>query len=248
MWFDESVVESIAGALPVWAAVLLVLVSYLGSIYVIVPTAVLVYLRRTDWRTATWPGVVLGGYGLFVAVKPLTGIQRPGERGVESPLAGESLPVVIDHLHEFAVGFDTGSFPSGHAIAVTVLWGLIVADLDIGTRRQRLAVGVVWIAAVCFSRVALATHYIGDIVGGVVLGLAFLGVALVLRQALNERPWRTVGPVEGTAVLGMAFALVAIPVGRPVDGALLLAGFGAILLAHRALERRNIDVRQRLSG
>ena len=247
MWFDESVVESVTGAMPVWAAVLLVFVSYLGSIYLIMPTAVYVYLRGSDTQTATWPGVILGAYGLFVALKPLSAVSRPAERGVESPLASESLPLVLDQLHRLAVEFDTASFPSGHAIAVTVIWGLIVADLDIGTRRQRLAVGVVWVAAVSFSRVALGTHYVGDVVGGVLIATAFLGAVFAIRQAL-EQPWRGLGPVEGLLALGAVPAALAIPFGRPVEGVVLLGTLAGVFVVHRTVALRGLDIRQALWG
>jgi len=242
MWFDESVVDSVAGGLPVWAAILLVLVSYLGSVYLLVPTAVYVYLRGSDSRTATWPAVLLGAYALFVALKPLSDVPRPAERGVESPLAGESLPVVLDTLHGSAVGFTTGSFPSGHAIAITVFWGLVVADLGVGTRRGRLAVAAVWVPAVLFSRLALGTHYVGDIVGGVVIATLFLAVAFALRRVLECTPWRGLGPVEGLVVLAAVPALAAVPLGRPVDGAILLGALAGTVFVHRWTSLRGIDL------
>lgn len=243
MWFDETVVEAVVDALPLWAAVLLVCLSYLGSIYLIMPMTVLAYLRGNSWRMATWPGTVLGAYALFVALKPLTDISRPSERGVESPLVDQSLPAGFDLLHQLAVEFDTASFPSGHAVAATVFIGLVVADVDIGTRRQRLAAGVVWLTLVLVSRVGLGVHYVGDIVGGVLFGLAFLGLVFLLRGRLRTRSWQGIGPADGTLLLAAVLAVTAILVGRPVDGGLLLTAIGAGLLTHRLFKPSEIELR-----
>lgn len=242
MWFDESLVQSVVDAVPVWLAVLLVVISYLGSIYLIAPVTVVTYLRGRCWRTATWPGIILGAYALFVALKPLSDISRPSERGVDSPLAEQSLPAGVDLLHQFAVDFDTASFPSGHAIAVTVFIGLVVADVDIGTFRQRLLLGVGWVGAVLFTRVGLGVHYIGDVVGGIIIGLAFLGVMVALRNRLHERSWRGFDAAEGAFIVAAALAVMAIIAGRQFDGAVLVGASVAGLFAHRRFHLRSLSL------
>lgn len=242
MWFDESVVQSVVDTVPVWLAVLLVVVSYLGSIYLIAPATVLTYLRGSSWRTATWPGIVIGAYALFVALKPLSDISRPSERGVDSPLAEQSLPAGFDLLHQLAVDFDTASFPSGHAIAVTVFIGLVVVDLDIGTFRQRLLLGGAWVGTVLFTRVGLGVHYIGDVVGGLIVGLVFLGVMLALRKRLHERSWRGFDAAEGVFIIAAVLAVAAIIAGRQFDGAVLVGISIAGLLAHRRFHPRSLSL------
>lgn len=228
MLFDAAVVESVVEATPLWAAYLLLVVSYLGSIYVIAPAVCLVYWRTRGWETATWLGTILAAYALFVASKPLTDVDRPD---VESPLADQSLAPGVDQLHEFAVAFDTASFPSGHAIAVTVFWGLIVADLDVGSVRQRIGAGIGMVAAVGLSRVVLGTHYVGDIVGGVIMGLALLGVVFVIRARFSR-------PVAVTLAIAAVLATVGILVGRPVDGMVLLAATGLAFVVDSRLDIR----------
>ena len=240
MWFDEGVVESVTGSLPVWMAILLLLISYLGSVYLIAPAAVVAYLRGSDWRTATWPGIIVGAYALFVALKPITDITRPSERGVDSPLADETMPAGIDLLHQYAVEFDTASFPSGHAIAATVFAALLVVDLDVGTFRQRLAAGSVYVGAVSVSRVGLGVHYVGDMVGGILIALVFLAVVFSLRQRLNARPWRTIDAPQGVMMLAMVPAAGAIVIGRPFDGTVLLVAAAGAICGHRVLQRDEI--------
>ncbi|QZA89137.1 phosphatase PAP2 family protein [Salinarchaeum sp. IM2453] len=179
MLFDAEVVEAVAGGTPTWLALIFLLFSYLGSIYVIGPAMVYVYFRGDDRLTATWPGIVLGGYGLFVILKALINISRPD---VASPLADVGLPPLVDQLHVLAVGFETGSFPSGHAIATVVFYGLLILDSDWKTQRLRLFLLFPLILLVGYSRVTLGVHFVGDIIGGFLIGALYLGGMVYLRQ------------------------------------------------------------------
>lgn len=73
------------------------------------------------------------------------------------------------------------SFPSGHAMSSTLVYGalLLVFLPAIGRRFRPYVVGaaVVLVTAIGFSRLALGVHYISDVVGGVVLGLAWLAAS-----------------------------------------------------------------------
>ncbi len=73
------------------------------------------------------------------------------------------------------------SFPSGHAMSSTFTYGaLVLVFLPVIGRRYRpvvIAGAVVLVVAICFSRLALGVHYISDVVGGVVLGLAWLAAS-----------------------------------------------------------------------
>ncbi len=70
------------------------------------------------------------------------------------------------------------SFPSGHAMGSTIVYGaLLLVLLPLVARRRRRAVVVataVVVLAIGVSRLALGVHYISDVVGGYVLGLAWL--------------------------------------------------------------------------
>lgn len=73
------------------------------------------------------------------------------------------------------------SFPSGHAMSSTFTYGaLILVFLPMIAKRYRpLVIGgaVLLVVAICFSRLALGVHFITDVVGGVVLGLAWLAAS-----------------------------------------------------------------------
>ncbi len=244
MLFDETVVESIAGSMPVWAAVLMVFISYLGSIYLILPSTIIVYFRKTSWQTGTWLGAILGGYGTFTAIKPFFEIPRPIAKNVSTPLAGLALPLGFEQLHRFAVELTTPSFPSGHATAMTVFLGLFVTDLDIGTFRRRLTLAIIWIGSVGFSRVALGTHYIGDILGGILIGIVFLWLVFKLRKKIAIEKWWVLDPGEGILLLAIMPALATIVGGRIIDGIVLLMGITITFIAHRSLDIRNLDFQE----
>lgn len=73
------------------------------------------------------------------------------------------------------------SFPSGHAMASTVVYGaLLLVVVPRLPRRARLAVVVATVAlvlAIGVSRLVLGVHFVTDVVGGHVAGLAWLVVA-----------------------------------------------------------------------
>lgn len=73
--------------------------------------------------------------------------------------------------------FDRHSFPSGHATRA----GALAVTLGAGMSRWGRAALVLWGALVGTSRVLLGIHFIGDIVGGFVLG------ALIGRLLGRER-------------------------------------------------------------
>lgn len=230
MLFNSGVVEAISSALPLWIAILMLFISYAGSIYIIAPGVLFGYLYGERERTATWLGIIIAAYALFVAIKPLTDITRPA---VDPPLSPEMLPVLLVPLYEAGVNLGTGSFPSGHVLATTVFWGLVVLDLKVSTFRRRLLAAVTMISLVAFSRIALTVHYIGDVIGGFLLGLGLLAAAVTIRRRARQ-------PANAVLVLAVPPAVAGIALGRPVDGAILLL---AVVAAYAANNRIDPDWR-----
>jgi undecaprenyl-diphosphatase len=103
----------------------------------------------------------LGALALDPVIKLLVGRIRPM---VPTPVA-------------MAPGY---SFPSGHTLNATVFYGvmLLVFLPIIPPRLRKLAIGLViaLVLAVGLSRVALGVHYPSDVVGGWLLGVAWLGI------------------------------------------------------------------------
>lgn len=82
------------------------------------------------------------------------------------------------------------SFPSGHAMSSTVVYGaLLLAFIPAVPRpKRRYVIGayVALVVAVAATRLALGVHFLTDVVGGVVLGLAWLAASVAA-----FRIWRT---------------------------------------------------------
>ncbi len=96
------------------------------------------------------------------------------------------------------------SFPSGHVVVATTVWGL----LALRSRLPKLTV-VLIVLAVMLSRLYLGMHYLGDVLGGVLIGLLLLRV--------YDRVWPTVAhwfaqrSFHFFLLLGLALALAVLP-------------------------------------
>jgi membrane-associated phospholipid phosphatase len=94
------------------------------------------------------------------------------------------------------------SFPSGHAQAAIVGYAvllLVFMPILHGVwRRLAVTLAVLMVLAIGFSRIALGVHYLSDVVGGYVLGAAWVAGMAALFNALRiERGRRPVDMREG---------------------------------------------------
>ena len=161
-----------SGSALAWEVVLLVLVGYL--------------LWRRLWRLALFTAVTGAGSSLLnTAVKLLVHRPRPM---VDQPL-----------VHEGGA-----SFPSGHAQAAVTGYGiLLLVFLSVLRglwKRAAIAVALLMVIGIGFSRVALAAHFVSDVIAGFVLGGAWLAATTALFSAWRvERGRPKVEPTQGLA-------------------------------------------------
>jgi undecaprenyl-diphosphatase len=83
-------------------------------------------------------------------------------------------------------------FPSGHVLSLAVFFGLLAYLLwRSGTARTWRWLGgagcIATVAAVAFSRLYLEAHWISDVAGGFLLGLAYLLLTIWVVEALGRR-------------------------------------------------------------
>jgi undecaprenyl-diphosphatase len=90
------------------------------------------------------------------------------------------------------VQLDTYSFPSGHAMISTAVYGAFayLAWSHLRTRRGHLLLSigvVVLVALIGFSRIYLGVHYLSDVLAGVAGGVFWLSVSILLQTIYGER-------------------------------------------------------------
>ena len=99
-------------------------------------------------------------------------------------------PAVADPL----VKLQTYSFPSGHAVAATVLYGFVAILLwsYIAPKVWRVVIGTAIVAVILgvgFSRVYLGAHYPTDVLAGLLEGVAWLSFVEMITN--GHRPVTT---------------------------------------------------------
>lgn len=96
------------------------------------------------------------------------------------------------HFEEPILTLTTYSFPSGHTMAATVLYGLLACYC---ARHARSWIGRVlpfvlaalMVGAIAFSRMYLGAHYLSDILAALVEGCGWLAVCISAAATLNRR-------------------------------------------------------------
>ncbi|MEU4241343.1 phosphatase PAP2 family protein [Actinoplanes sp. NPDC026619] len=173
---DQSIADRLNGLVAPrpWAVAALKGVSTAGGpswlTPLVVVVSVLLLIRRLP-RLAIYLAVTgLGAALLDSSLKALVGRVRP---------------VVADPI---AYGHGN-SFPSGHTLGSTVVYGsltLVLLSLAAGRWKKALiGIAAVLIVAIGLSRIALGVHFLSDVLGGWLLGLAWISIT-----AYAFRVWR----------------------------------------------------------
>jgi membrane-associated phospholipid phosphatase len=85
---------------------------------------------------------------------------------------------VRDRPFQGLVHLRSWSFPSGHTLSATAVWGIVCAALSGGRRWPWVLHGVLALS-IAMSRLSLGVHWPTDVLGGFVLGWALLGAGVV---------------------------------------------------------------------
>lgn len=143
-------------------------VTFLGSTVVAstITTVVGIYLlrkRQRYWFTALVSSVA-GGAILNRLLKAAFQRERP-------------------HFDDPILAFTGYSFPSGHTLMATVLYGCLAALIVANIENRGVTVVVIvlaslLIALVGFSRIYLGAHYLSDVISAIAEGLAWLSLCL----------------------------------------------------------------------
>ncbi len=147
-------------------------------------------------------GETLGSLPVIAAVSAALLLLSAGRRrwldagavliGVASEIPTELLKAVVDRprpptAHEVEALGSIASYPSGHVVRLVVIGGLVAA-LAFG-RSRRSWIGATVVVAVLaglvgIARIGAGAHWPTDVLGGVLLGSAWLEIALVLPSVI----------------------------------------------------------------
>jgi len=143
-------------------------VTFLGNWQLILPFTILIaafflFLKKRTWFILILTSVA-GSELISALIKNL--VRRPRPEGAE----------LIE-----ADGF---SFPSGHSVIAVAFFGTLAYIIWQSTRNHYLKKTTVYfllllIILIGFSRIILAVHWASDVAAGFILGLSWLGIAII---------------------------------------------------------------------
>jgi undecaprenyl-diphosphatase len=109
-----------------------------------------------------------------------------------SILLNNALKLLFDRprpdVFPWATHAASSSFPSGHAMSATVVYGTVaylLARLQKShwARALTLFAAVIMILLICLTRLYLGVHYPSDVLGGIIVGLAWAGFCMATLEA-----------------------------------------------------------------
>ncbi len=144
----------------------LVILSFIANIYTVFSIVILIFLynhfkrKSVKWSLALFLSIVFVSIATFI-VKNITAIPRPYNIENAYPLTVESY-----------------SYPSGHVSRFTVIWYYLSKKF----KHAKLFMMFLLIL-VASSRILLLQHYLSDVLGGFLLGLAIsLSTEIILEH------------------------------------------------------------------
>ena len=174
-WFHHRTTPRLATAMQVITG----FGSPLWVTGIAVAAGLVLWRKRCWYRLLVLALVVPGGMALLPLLKMAFHRRRPS----------------FDDAFSIFQGY---SFPSGHTMAATLLYGLLAvfAVQAFGTWRRRAPAvlgALVMVLLVGFSRVCLGAHYVSDVLGAVAAGSAWLALSVTAVDALRQSRGRVPG-------------------------------------------------------
>lgn len=191
--FDTAIFQLMRSLRTPWADDIMVTITMLADPVVdaAVSSALLLWLlyKRNTSAAIHLLAAVAFGIVLIAALKLTLQVPRP--------------TVISDGISAF-------SFPSGHTTMSMVIYGfaavLLARELAPLKRRLVYVLTGSWVILVALSRLYLGAHWVSDVAGGLMLGLAWVAL---LGIAYRRRPSRALRPAGLIAVVGLTLATVA---------------------------------------
>lgn len=95
------------------------------------------------------------------------------------------------HIVAWGTNAVSSSFPSGHAMSAAVVYGTVAylaARLQkrMWSRILTMIAALLVIILICISRLYLGVHYPSDVLGGVIIGLAWAGFCMATLEAIQK--------------------------------------------------------------
>lgn len=178
-----------------WSDDLLIQITHLAdsATILLVGLAVGLFLLRERHHLALYHWLAAIAFGLLSPILLKYALQIPRPYAVE--------------------GLGPWAFPSAHVLRATVIYGflaiLIARSLPLGQRWLPYSLTTVLVAGVAFSRLYLGVHWLSDVLGSLLLGLAWtsgLGLAYY-RHTTEEKHWAKLG---ASALLALLIGISAI--------------------------------------
>jgi membrane-associated phospholipid phosphatase len=191
--FDERAFEALGGYVNPFNNEFMVFITFFGTHYFLIPlniglVAWFLFVRRHKWYSIKVPTIAISSVLLMLLLKGFFGRPRP----------------LIPLLNE-AKGF---SFPSGHALMSTTVYGLIIYLVWQNVKRPALrwllvSLLAIFILCICLSRIYLRVHYTSDVLAGISLGIAWLVLSLTVIRRMEQFSKRTVDPIVESPEVGL---------------------------------------------
>jgi membrane-associated phospholipid phosphatase len=139
-----------------WLDSLFVAVTWLGSLAVLMPVALVVWWRRGNRNASFVALALIGASALVHIVKLIAARPRP-----------DFFPSLISMPED-------ASFPSAHAMQVTAFALAWLLRPGAVTRRVETVILLVVVVLVGFSRLYLQVHFPSDVIAGVIFALLWV--------------------------------------------------------------------------